>query len=53
MKQREEYEKILEKKERKRLLDLKKQITLKPKRPKLLALDVNLCFFYVNMKMKF
>lgn len=39
-KQRKEYEKILEKKERKRLLGLKKEITMKPKRPKLLQFDV-------------
>ena len=40
LKQKKEYENILEKKERKRLLDIKKQITMKPKRPKLLMLDV-------------
>ena len=39
-KQRKEYEKILEKKERKRLLGLKRSITMKPKRPKLLMMDV-------------
>lgn len=41
LKQKKDYEKILEKKERKRLLDLKRQITMKPKKPKLLMLDVN------------
>ena len=38
-KQRKDYEKILEKKERKRLLGLKREITMKPKRPKMLTLD--------------
>lgn len=39
-KQRKDYERILEKKERKRLLGLKREITMKPKRPKMLTLDV-------------
>ncbi len=33
------YEKLLEKKERKRLLELKRQLVNKPKRPKLLNLE--------------
>ena len=37
---KKDYEKILENKERKRLIDLKREITKKPKRPKLLSLEV-------------
>jgi hypothetical protein len=43
--QRRDYEKILEKKERKRLLEMKREIRLRPKKAKVLAMDVrNLSF---------
>lgn len=36
---RKKYDKLIEKQERKRLIDLKKEIIRKPKRPKMLSLD--------------
>ena len=45
-KQRKEYEKILEKRERKRLLGLRKEIKMQPKRPKLLQFDVLFDFYW-------
>lgn len=38
---RKDYQKLVEKKERKRLLALKREIVNKPKKPKLLNIDVS------------